>query len=82
VSEINDMIRAAAGRGPAIAARADEEQGPAEGDLGVGRGAGAAPPSRRRDSRAINDALRAAAHRVTHRLDVDGVELDDVLGDA
>jgi hypothetical protein len=79
VSEINDMIRRASGR--TIAQSAVAEREPAEGSIGIGRGAGAAPPTRRRDQNAINDALRAAAHRVTHRLDVGGVELDDVLGD-
>jgi hypothetical protein len=52
----------------------------AVGDLGVGRGgaAGGAPrPSR---NTAINDAIRAAAHRAQNRIDMDGVDLADVLG--
>jgi hypothetical protein len=77
MSSFSDTIKRASGR--TIAPPAGAEPEPA--DLGVGRGGGARPLPRRRDSGAINDALRAAARRATNRVDLDGVSLDDVFED-
>jgi hypothetical protein len=52
----------------------------AVGDLGVGRGGAAGGAPRPTGNTAINDAIRAAAHRAQNRIDMDGVDLADVFG--
>jgi hypothetical protein len=49
------------------------------GDVGIGRGGGAAMPAARTTHEEINDRIRAAARQATNRIDLDGVALKDVL---
>jgi hypothetical protein len=69
---MNDLIRAGRVRTP--------EPVDKVGDIGIGVGNGSAPPVRTKPSNAqINEALRAATHRATRRLDLDGVDVFDVI---
>jgi hypothetical protein len=72
--DMNELIRAAAGRGPV------EPPGPAPervGNIGIGRG-GAAAPARRSTNAAINERIRAGARLARGFTAPGGVHLDDV----
>jgi hypothetical protein len=82
---INDLIRAAGGRGPVVVS-APVEQEEAIGDIGIGRRG--SPGSMRRlapigrqlaANQAANDALRRAALLQRQFLIPNGVNLPDVL---
>jgi hypothetical protein len=79
-SAINDAIRRAAGRNVGRAPARELELEQPVGSIGIGRGGAARPQPTRTTSAEISDAIRVAAHRAQNRVDLDGVNLEDVLG--
>jgi hypothetical protein len=75
----NALVRQAA-RGRAYVPRREPDVRH-EGSIGVGRGGGSVPRALRPDpATRINEGIREAGWRVTHRVDAGGIDLDDLLG--
>jgi hypothetical protein len=76
---MNDLIRAAAGR--TVVAAPESELEPTVGSIGVGRGGGAVSRQPSTSSSEISNAIRHAANRVRGRVsDLADLELNDLIG--
>jgi hypothetical protein len=76
---MNVLIRRAAGHGGYVPVSQRGEAAERVGDIGVGRGGACSPQPMRPDTAVrMNAAIREAAQIATHRIDSDGVSLDDL----
>jgi hypothetical protein len=75
--DMNELIRAAAGRAPAESSGPPEPTPERVGNIGIGRG-GAAAPARLSTKAVINDRIRHAARIVRTFTVPGGVSLGDV----